>query len=199
MRNNLGKAIVVVVMAALAGVAQAAAVGVPHDAAYLRAREQMADMLASEDFEKVEIAAASFDDAMGLIYTAVDGYLEQAIPALGDVDTARKYGVAILQGLNDHKIHYADENGYDIVGKRFVLVSTGEDAKNLGELLARVAILIHGAHGGVGVDLRRAARKIFEGMLPVEGSGEPLVTQYLVRLRSLSKSGRKQLLEYAVE
>ncbi|HHQ49101.1 MAG TPA: hypothetical protein ENK19_09515 [Acidobacteria bacterium] len=190
---------VVVIMTALPGVAGAATDEVPHDAAYRRAREQMADLLASEKFDKVEIATASFDKAMALIYTAVDGYLARAIPALGGVETARKFGVAILEGLNDHTIHYADEGGYDLVGNRRLLISNQEDAEDLGELLAEVATLIRSAHGGVGVDVRRAARKIFEGMLPVAGTGQPLVRQYLTRLRTMSKAERRALLEYALE
>jgi hypothetical protein len=189
-------AVIVTMMAALTGIA--AASGVPHDAAR-QAREQMADLMASEDFTKVEFAAASFDDAMKLIYTAADTYLDRAVPALDGVETARKLGVKVLQGLNDHTIRYADENGYDLAGKRRLLISTQEDAEELGELLARVAIMIHSVHGGVGIDVRRAARRIFEGMLPVHGSGQPLVKQYLVRLRMLSKADRKALLEYAVE
>lgn len=183
----------------LAGALGVASQDSNHDAAYRQAREQMADMLASEDFNKVDFAASSFDRAMELIYTAVDTYLDRAVPALGGVETARKFGIHILQGLNDHKIHWADEDGYDLAGKRYLLVSDEADAGNLGELLARVAILIHSANGGVGVDIRRAAKKIFEGMLPVEGSGQPLVTQYLVRLRSLSGSDRKALLDFALE
>ncbi len=198
-----------VLMFALAGAPCAVAFGqvtapspdpaVAHDAAYRQAREQLADLLASEEFDKVEVAAASFDRAMDLIYTAVDAYLERAVPELGGIGAAREYGVEVLRGLDDHRIHYADEDGYDLAGERRLLISNEQEAAELGELLARVAGLIHDAHAGRGVEIRTAARRIFEGMLPVQGTGQPLVSQYLVRLRTLTRSDRRELMRYAVE
>jgi len=188
-----------VLLLAVATMAGAVLPDVSHDAAYTRAREQMADVLASEKFEKVEVAAASFDRAMVLIYTAVERYLDEAIPALGNVDTARTYGVAVLRGLNDARIRWAGEDGYNLAGKRRLLVSNEDDATTLGDVLARVAILIHDGRPDPGADLRRAARKIFESLLPVEGTGQPIVDQYLVQLRMMSKADRKRLLEFALE
>jgi len=201
--SHVTKAILLVAAVAVSWPAAAGtgtpAPAVPRDAAYRQAREQLADLLASEDFGKVEVAAASFDRAMALIYTAVEGYLDRAVPALGGVDTAREYGVEVLRGLDDHRIHYADEDGYDLAGERRLLIANEEDAAALGELLARVAGLIHDAHAGRGVDIRSAARRIFEGMLPVQGTGQSLVSQYLVRLRTLTAADRRELMRYALE
>ncbi len=200
MKNRImGLTMMVAIAVAAAGVLEAESQAVPHDDAYRQAKEQMADLLASEEFEKVDVSAASFDRAMDFIYMAVETYLDQAVPGLGDVETAREFGVDVLQGLNDHKIRYAGDSGYALAGKRRVLISGEEDAKDLGELLAQVAMMIHGGRKRVSIDTRSAARKIFEGMLPVEGTGQPLVTQYVVRLRMMSEGDRKRILEYAIE
>ncbi len=200
MRKRIARlTMMVAFVVAVMGVMAAESLEATDDAAYRRAREQMADLLASEDFERVDISAASFDRAMVLIYTAVDNYLDQAVPGLGDVESAREFGVDVLQGLNDHKIRYVGDSGYALAGKRRVLISGEEDATDLGELLAKVALLIHEGHGKPGIDARKAARRIFEGMLPVEGTGQSLVSQYLVRLRMMSKADRKELLKYALK
>jgi len=198
MRNRV-VGLMVLTMVVVVGVVEAESQEVTPDAAYRQAREQMADLLASEEFDKVDVSAASFDRAMDFIYLAVETYLDKAIPGLGDVETAREFGVDVLRGLNDHKIRYAGDSGYALAGKRRVLISGEEDAKDLGELLARVATMIHGGRKRVSIDTRSAARKIFEGMLPVEGTGQPLVTQYVVRLRMMSEGDRKRILEYAIE
>ena len=169
---------VFLMMVATTGVMAADSQEVPHDAAYEKAKEQMADMLASEDFEKVDISAASFDRAMDLIYIAVEKYLDYAVPVLGDAETAREFGVDVLQGLNEHKIHYAGDDGYNLVGDRRLLIAGEQDALDLGEVVARVAILIEGARGMPGINVRPAARKIFQGMVPAEGTGQSMISQY---------------------
>lgn len=203
MRTSRWTIVILLVGIVVAGVVSAGdtsdATAVPRDAAYTKTREQLADVMASEKFDKVEFAASSYDRAMDLIYRAVETYLDRAIPALGGVETAREYGVEVLGGLEDHTIHYSNDDGYDLVGDRRLLISSETDATALGEVLARVAILIHDGHPGHGVEIRTAARKIFDGMLPVEGNGQPLVSQYLVRLRTLTKHDRAEMMRYALE
>ncbi len=198
-RSSVGVMLLAVVVAAVPWMAAAGQASVPHDAAFAKAREQLADLLASEEFTKVEVAASSFDRAMEWIYAAVETYLDAAVPELGSVDTAREYGVEILRGLNDHTIRYADEDGYQLAGDRRLLVSNEEEARQLGELLARVAELIHAHHAGHGINIRSTARKIFEAMLPVQGTGQSLVTQYLVHLRTMTREERRALMKYALE
>ncbi len=203
MRTSRWTIVILVAGVVAAGVVCAGDAGdttpVPRDAAYTKTREQLADVMASEKFDKVEFAASSYDRAMDLIYRAVETYLDRAIPALGGVETAREYGLEVLGGLEDHTIHYSNDDGYDLVGDRCLLISSETDATALGEVLARVAVLIHDGHPGHGVEIRTAARKIFEGMLPVQGNGQPLVSQYLVRLRTLTKHDRAEMMRYALE
>jgi len=209
MRNKIVGLMVLATVVAAMGVAEAvseeivseeiASEEAPNDAAYLRAREQMADLLASEEFERVDISAVSFDRAMALIYMAVDNYLDQAVPGLGDVESAREFGVDVLIGLNDHKIRYAGDDGVSLVGKRRLLISGEQDAKDLGEVLARVAMLIDGGHGRPGINARLAAQRIFEGMVPVQGTGQSLVSQYVVTLRMLTKADSKALVDFALK
>ncbi len=162
-------------------------------------REQLADILAGEDFDKVEFSAATFDRAMEWIYTTVDTFLEGAVPLLGSAADAGEYGKEILAGLEDHTVHWADDNGLDLVGKRRLVVGSGEEARELGEVLLRTAELIHEAQVGRGVAIRSAARKVFETMLPVQGNGQSLVTQYVVRLRTLTRPERKELVRLLEE
>lgn len=175
---------------------QAAGAAAPHDAAYLKAREQIVDLLASESVEKIEFVAVTYDEAMKLIYAAADSYLEGAIKPLDGVEPAREYGVEVLRGLEDHKVRYKNEDGIDLVGKRVLSIKTADEAGQLGELVRRVAEIVHEATPGRGVSIRRAAEKVFETLLPSAGTGQSLVTQYVVRLRTMTSSDREQLIEY---
>ena len=199
MRKRLVGLMVLAIGVAATGVVFAGAQGETHDDAYRQAKEQMADLLASEEFEKVDVAASSYDRAMTMIYIAVDTYLDQVVPTIDDVELVREFGIDVLKGLNEHRIHYAGDDGYTLAGKRRLLISNDTDAEDWGEVLARVTLLIHGGHGKPGFQAQRAADRIFEGMLPVEGTGQPLVKQYLVRLRMLSKADQKQLVKSALE
>jgi hypothetical protein len=157
--GTLGLTMLLIMVAVIGSVNAEETQKVPRDAAYLGAREQMADLLASEEFEKVDVSAASFDRAMDFIYMAVETYLDQAVPGLGDVESAREFGVDVLVGLNDHKIRFAGDDGVSLSGKRRLLISGEQDAKDLGELLARVAMLIDGGHGRPGINARLAAQR----------------------------------------
>lgn len=192
-------ALMVLAMVATTGVMATDSQEVPHDAAYEQAKEQMADLLASEEFERVDISAASFDRAMEFIYIAVEEYLDLAISELEDVDYTREFGIDVLIGLNDHKIRYAGDDGVSLAGKRRILISSEQDAKDLGELLARVALLIDGGRGRPGIDARLAAERIFTGMVPVQGTDQSLVSQYVVTLRMLTKPDTKALVEFALK
>ncbi|GEM_PF-3461703 len=186
--------VVVMMVAGMAGAGQPA----PRETGTVTreaVRERLADILAGEDYDRVEFAVSTFDQAMEWIYLAVDTYLDSAIPKLGGPGPAGEYGAEILGGLEDHKVRWADDNGLDLVGERTLLVSSPEEARQLGELLLRTALLIREAGVGHGVAIRSAARKVFETMLPVEGTGQSLVTQYVVRLRMMTESDRKALLE----
>ncbi len=169
---------------------------VPHDGAYMKAREQIADLLASESLENVDFRAVTFDEAMNLIYTTTDSYLEGAIEPLGGIELAREYGAEVVAGLEDHKVRYKNDDGIDLVGDRVFAVKTVDEARQLGELLRRVAEIVHQARPGHGVSIRRAAEKVFETLLPSAGTGQSLVTQYVVRLRTMTAADRKQLIEY---
>lgn len=199
MQNSRVGLIVLLVVVVTTGVMATDSQEVPHDEAYEKAKEQFADILASEDFEKVDVSAASFNRAMDLIYIAAEKYLDMAIPGLGDAETAREFGVDVLQGLNEHKIHYAGDDGANLVGSRRLLIATEQDALDLGEVVARVAILINSRHAKPGINVSPAARRIFGGMLPVEGTGQSMITQYLVKLKMLSKSDTKLLLDFAMK
>lgn len=172
---------------------------VPHTSAYNAAREQLTDLIASEEFTKVEVAAASFNRALDMIYTVVETYLDTAVPELGDVQTAKEYGVEILRGLNEHKIRYAGDGGFTLLGDQHLLVSNETEAQELGQLLGMVAVMIHDARVGRGVNIQSAARRIFEGMLPTQDAGQSLVTQYIARLQTMTSAEKRELMEYAVE
>ncbi len=184
----------VAVLAVTVGLAVPAAAG--EDAARAAVRERLADMLAGENLDKVEFRALDFDQAMRWIYLAVDTYLDRAAARLGGDEAAGEYGAEILAGLEDHTVRYADEQGLEVVGEQVLRVESDEQARQLGELLYRVAELLREAHVGRGVALRSAARKVFETMAPVAGNRQSLVTQYVVRMRSLTPEERRDMVRW---
>ena len=169
---------------------------VAHDARYERAREQLIDILAAEDYEKVNVSAATFGNAMALLQLGVDTYLEGSVGPLGSIDKAREYGAAILQGLEDAKVKYDDYGGADLVGGLSLEVRTDAEARELGEMMAQVAGLLAESRAGHGASLRSASRRVFEALKVIPGTGQSLVTQYVGQLQSLSKSDRREMIRW---
>lgn len=182
-------------LVAMAGTADS----VDRDPGYDKVREQMADLLASDQLDKVDFSAQTYDLAMAWIYRAVDTYLEGSAEALGGIEDAGEFGFEVLQGLNKHKVRYMDDDGYDLVGDRDLVVSNEQDAVEMGELIGIVAVMIHDAHAGRGVGIQIAAKRIFEGLFATPGTGQSVIGQYLVQLQDLSETEKRALIEYALE
>jgi len=172
---------------------------VAHDASYEKVREQLLDVLAAEEYDKVDVRAATFGTAMALLRLGLDTYLEGAIKQLGSVERAGEYGGAILQGLEDAKVRYDDYGGTDLVGGQSLVVHNEAEARDLGAMMLGVSGLLAEARAGHGASLRSAARRVFEGLKVIPGTGQSLVTQYADRLSSLSRSDRDEMIRWIHE
>lgn len=168
----------------------------PAGPGWQKARERLADTLASESVEQVEIEATTFDGAMALIYRVTDTYLGGAAARFSDPATAAEYGVRVIEGLEKHKVTPTVKT---LVGGEHLLISSGDDARALGELLLTTATIIRriDEDGKVRLSVRDTAARIFNGFLYDSEVGIPMVQQYLEQARELGRQPLGELTRYA--
>ena len=166
------------------------------DASWAAARERLADALTSESIEQVDIVATTFDEAMTLIYRAVDTYLDGARASFPDAATAAEYGVRIIEGLDRHTVKPTVKT---LVGGQHVVVITMDDARALGELLLATARVIRriDENGTMPLSVRDTATRIFDSFLFDSENGVPMVVQYLEQVRALAAKPRGDLARYS--
>ncbi len=165
------------------------------DPGWKAARERLADTLASESVEQVEIEATTFDEAMNLIYRVTDTYLAGAESRFSDPATAAEYGVRIVEGLDKHTVTPTVKT---LVGGEHLVVASEDDAQALGQLLFETATIIRRIDEGgtVHLSVRDTAARIFNGFLYDSEIGIPLVHQYLAQAQELAGKPLGDLVRY---
>lgn len=193
-----GVIVIVAILLAVPGLAQQAKGSEARttDPAWKAARERLADTLASESVEQVEIKATTFDEAMSLIYRVTDTYLDGAGARFSDPATAAEYGVRVVEGLDKHKVTPTVKS---LVGGEHLVVVTQDDARALGQLLLETATIIRRIDQGgtVRLSIRDTAARIFGSFLYDSEVGIPLVQQYLEQARELAGKPLDDLVRYA--
>ena len=164
--------------------------------AHALARQEITDLLASNAIQRVDIQAKSYDAAAALVGTVADTYLAAAEPPLGGAAPAGEYGVAVINGLNDHNV----KGAVRIFGGASLVVGTPDDARNLGTLLAVAAEAIHRAAAAASgrVQLRDTAKNLFDAVMVNSESTEPLLGQYLTRVKEIAAGPQSRIASFVV-
>ncbi len=164
--------------------------------AHTLARQEITDLLASNAIQRVDIQAKTYAAAAALTATVADTYLAAAEAPLGGATTAGEYAVAVINGLNDHSV----KGVVRIFGGASLVVGTPDDARNLGTLLAVAAETIHRAAAAASgrVQLRDTARNLFDAVTVDSESTEPLLTQYLSRVKEIAARPQSRIASFLV-
>lgn len=160
------------------------------------ARQEITDLLASPAVERIDIRATSLNAANSLIERVADTYLDLATAPLGGVKAAGEYGVAVINGLNDHRV----KGVIRILGSATLVVATEQDARDLGTLLALAATSLHRASEGYQgrILLRDSAKNLFDAVIADSEGNTPLLKQYLTQVKELSTSSPARLSRFLV-
>ena len=155
------------------------------------ARREITDLLASNAIQRVDIRATNYESAGTLMKTVADTYLAAAVTPLGGAKTAGAYAVAVINGLNDHRV----KGAVRIFGGASLAVAGEQDAKDLGTLIATAAVAIHRAAAAAPgrVLLRDTAKNLFDAVTADGESTEPLLAQYLHQVKAIAAGPRARI------
>lgn len=141
-----------------------------------RAREKLADLFISEQIDRIDFQAESFDQGMALIYAAVDAILMQYPADSQDITTFADHAGQVIGALNSHRPRgLLTTFGQDV--DRLPVRNHGE-ARMLGELVAKTVSLIHDQYGTGQVAYYEISNKLFRSVILDVEQG-PFLTQYL--------------------
>lgn len=149
------------------------------------AREQLADLMASDQLDRVDFQAETFDQAMDLVYRAVDTVLERCRQDLRDpAETARVAG-DVLEAFNGHTPRGLATTLMD--SKEFPITNL-DDATVLGDLVGIATVLVREF---VGPDasperLQQAATNLFTSVVIEPDGGISYLRQYLEHVQHVA-------------
>jgi hypothetical protein len=153
------------------------------DAEITRARDTLADLLASEQIERIDFEAETYDQAMDHIHAAVDTILELNLADSRDIPVLVENASEVIGALNSHKPRGLMMTfGKDV--DRLPVRSPGE-ARMLGELVGKTVLLIRERFGEQGVSYGDEATKLFRSAVLDVEEGSFLV-QYLEAIRHIA-------------
>jgi hypothetical protein len=154
-------------------------------------RAELVQLLESEAVGRIDYHATSMDHAEALAGATVDMYLDGVLAEGFDVTRASRYGTAVINGLNDHKIIYRNKSPFAPA----IVIDSQEEALALGEVLHVLASLVDriGEHDTVPVSIRATVGAVLDDVVVETGSQAPVVQQYVTQLQDISKRPTTQL------
>ena len=152
-------------------------------------RERLADLLASDAIDRIDVVATRFDDAMDRIYTAVDGILAQLEPVLDSPAAAREIATDVILALDDHEVRTSTV----IAGTPVFVIIDDADAQLLANVVATATRLVIAHHNGPAP--RATAERLFRLIVVETEEPIPPLEQYKNRLLELDNLSYDSLAE----
>lgn len=168
-----------------------------NDPACAHAREQVADLLASDAIERIDVVAMTFDDAMELIYTTVDGILARAMDRFEDPVGAAAFASDVVEAFDSH-----EPRGLSMtfLEDAEIEITDSDKAESLGALLGAATVLVR-QHVGADASperVRAAATGLFRSVVLEPDGGMSYLDQYLTHVETvaaMSPSNRVKFFE----
>jgi hypothetical protein len=157
-------------------------------------RAELVQLLESDSVVRIDYHATSMEGAGALAGATVDAYLDGVLADGFDVTRASRYGTAVINGLNDHKINYRNKSPFTPA----IVIDSREEAVALGEVLHLLASLVDriGAHDTVPVSIRATVGALLDDIVVETGNPTPIVQQYVTQLHDIAKRPTAQLERY---
>jgi hypothetical protein len=157
-------------------------------------RAELVQLLESDAVVRIDYHATSRERADALAEATVDTYLDGVLADGFDVTRASRYGTAVIDGLNDHKIIYRNKSPFAPA----IVIDSQEEAAALGEVLHMLASLVDrvGGHDTVPVAIRATVGAVLDDVVVETGSQAPIVQQYVTQLQDIGKRPTTQLKRY---
>lgn len=154
-------------------------------------RERLADLLASDAIERIDVVATTFSAAMDRIYTAVDRIFAGLETELNDPTRLREVTAEVIVALDDHQVRTSTL----MTGEPVFMILDDDDAETLATVVTTATRLVL-AHDGRSAP-RATAERVFRLIVIDTEAPIPPLEQYRNRLHELvqmSPESRAELL-----
>jgi hypothetical protein len=155
------------------------------DASVSAAREQLADLMASDRLDRVDFRAETFDQAMDLVYRAVDTALERCRQDLRDPSDAARVAGDVLEAFNGHTSRGLATTLMD--SKEFPIANL-DDATALGDMVGMATVLVREFAGPDASPerIQKAATNLFTSVAIEPDGGLSYLRQYLEHVQHVA-------------
>ncbi len=167
------------------------------ETAVAEARAQLVDLLASEEIDRLDFRAPTYDDAIALIRTTADEALDRTREGFATPERAALFLDTVTRALDDH-----EPRGLSMtfLEKLTIPVTDADSAALLGEVLATAAVIIRDHLGGEApmASVSSTADALFRTPALDAEEGLTYLQQYhdeLMRIASLPPADRVRYLE----
>jgi hypothetical protein len=154
------------------------------DAELERVREKLTDLLISEEIERIDYEAETYEQGMNHVGLTVQTILDQTVAGSRNIELLGQHAAQVIEALDSHKpVGLTTTFGKGV--KRLPIVSRG-DSRMLGELVGTTVNLIREQLGETSVTYRQVAINLFRSVL-LEVEGDPFLVQYLEGIQRIAE------------
>jgi hypothetical protein len=155
--------------------ADAGASGDPADVK--QAREKLVDLLFSDEIDRIDFQATTYEEGTALITATADKILEIGVPVLGDAAAVADKAVEVIESLNSSTARgmYATFQK----DKQTLRIGNSRDAQSLGEIVGTTISIIHSHAGTAEISYRDRADNLFRRVRRDPDDAQPLLQRYL--------------------
>lgn len=140
-------------------------------------RERLTDLLFSDDIDRIDFQATTYDVGTGMIETTVDRILGMGSEVLGDEHLAAEKGAEVIVALNASKARglYATFQN----DKQALVIRNQGDADTLGKVVGTSISIIHRHYGSAEISYREKSANLFRRVRVDTDDTVNLVQKYL--------------------
>jgi hypothetical protein len=124
-----------------------------------QARERLTDVLTSNDIDRIDFQATTYEEGIALINTTIEEILDIGVPVLGDAKVVADKAVEVVLALNASKMRGTYATFQE--DKQTLFVRSQADASGLGEIVGTSISIIHGHFGSTELSYKNRAANLF--------------------------------------
>jgi hypothetical protein len=140
-------------------------------------RERLTDLLFSDDIDRIDFQATTYEQGTGMIDAAVDRILQMGSEVLGDEQIAAEKAAEVIVALNASKARglYATFQN----DKQALVIRDRDGADTLGKVVGTSISIIHGHYGSAEISYREKSANLFRRVRVDTDDTVDLVHKYL--------------------
>jgi hypothetical protein len=125
-----------------------------------KARERLTDLLFSDEIDRIDFQATTYEEGVALIHTAVDRILDRGVAVLGDASIAADKATEVIEALNGSKtkgmyMTFQKE-------KQALKVRNRAEAARLGDIVGETISIIYAEYRSPAISYGDKAANIYK-------------------------------------